>query len=112
MTEAAFAAALLAPETPALAGLRTWNGSDPAGRLAVHRNNLVVGLVDVPASGFPVLQVQVGGVFFRAMAAPFVRQHPPSSPVPAWCSGALPGFIADFSPAAAVPCLADVARLE
>ncbi|MBK6864396.1 MAG: putative DNA-binding domain-containing protein, partial [Ideonella sp.] len=43
---AAFARALLQPDAPCPAGLKTWNGSDPAKRFAVYRNNVVVSLVD------------------------------------------------------------------
>jgi hypothetical protein len=40
-----FAAALLDPEHPLPAGLVTRNGTDPATRFAVYRNNVVVSLV-------------------------------------------------------------------
>ena len=67
-----WAAALLDPERPAPPGLRAWNGSDPARRFAVHRNNVVASLVSALADGFPVVQALVGEEFFRAMAAVFV----------------------------------------
>ena len=72
-------AALLDPTLPAPAGLRAWNGVDPRSRLAVHRNNVVGGLVEVLAANFPVVQQLVGAAFFRAMAAAYVRQWPPRS---------------------------------
>lgn len=111
-TQAQFADALLDPLQPCPAGLRTWNGSDPARRLAVYRNNVRVSLVDALADTFPVVQQLVGEDFFRAMAALFVREHPPRSRVLAHYGDALPAFIAGFAPAAPVPYLADVARLE
>ena len=56
-----WAAALLDPERPPPPGLRAWNGSDPARRFAVHRNNVVASLVSAalvvsavaPSTGTP-----------------------------------------------------------
>lgn len=107
-----FAQALLQPGLPCPGGLRTWNGSDPEQRFAVYRNNVVVSLVDALAATFPVVQALVGEEFFRAMAGVFVRAHPPSSRILAWYGAELPDFIDRFEPAASLPYLADVARLE
>lgn len=111
-SQATFAAALLDPALPAPPGLRVWNGSDPAVRFAVHRNNVVVSLIDALADTFPVVQALVGADFFRAMARLYVQAHPPRSRVMAHFGAELPVFIAAFGPAASVPYLADVARLE
>lgn len=92
--------------------LTTWNGSDPGQRFAVHRNNIVVSLVDAVADTFPVCLALVGKDFFRAMAHAFILARPPMSPVLAWYGGAFPEFVSHFSPAAGLPYLADVARLE
>jgi hypothetical protein len=110
--QAALAAALLDPARPCPGGLVAWNGSDPAARLAVHRNNVVASLVDALAATFPVVQDLVGVDFFRAMAAVFVRTHPPRTRVLARYGDALPAFVESFAPARSVPYLADVARLE
>lgn len=107
-----FAAALLDPRHAGPPGLRTWNGSDPAARLAVYRNNVVSSLVDALADTFPVVQHLVGCEFFRAMAAVFVRQAPPRSPVLAHYGQGFASFVAGFEPARELPYLADVARLE
>ena len=107
-----FAAALLDPAAPCPPGLVTWNGSDAAQRFGVYRNNVTVSLIDAVADTFPVVQQLVGADFFRAMAGEFVRQSPPVSPVLAWYGDAFAGFVASFPPAAGVPYLADVARLE
>ncbi|MEO6407803.1 MAG: DNA-binding domain-containing protein [Burkholderiaceae bacterium] len=112
MTQAGFAAALLAPDLPCPAGLRAWNGSDPSARLAVYRNNVVSSLIDAVADTFPVVQVLVGEAFFRAMAGVFVRQHPPRSRVLAHYGAEFADFVDGFAPARGVPYLADVARLE
>lgn len=110
--QSAWAQALLAPAFPTPSDLVTHNGSDPTRRLGVYRNNVVVSLVDALASSFPVTQQLVGEDFFRAMAQLFVHQQPPRSPVLARYGGALPDFVAQFAPAASVPYLGHVARLE
>ena len=108
----AFFDALLDPDTPAPAGLSTWNDSDPAVRFAVYRNNVVASLIDALADTFPVVQELVGEPFFRAMARLFIQTEPPRSPVLAYYGESFPEFIERFPPAASVPYLVDVARLE
>nr|WP_315225662.1 DNA-binding domain-containing protein [uncultured Albidiferax sp.] len=111
-SQTAFAAALCDPDLPAPPGLRVWNGSDPAVRFAVYRNNVVVSLIDALAATFPVVQALVGADFFRAMARLYVQAHPPRSRVMAAYGEDFAAFIESFEPAASVPYLADVARLE
>lgn len=107
-----FARALLDPEQPPPMGLKTWNGSDPAARFAVYRNNVVVSLIDALADSFPVTQELVGEEFFRAMARVYVQNHPPRSRQLATMGQGFPDFVSSFTPAASVPYLPDVARLE
>ena len=108
----AFARALLDPALPPPPGLKTWNGSDPAVRFAVYRNNVMVSLIEALADTFPVVAQLVGMEFFRAMAREYVGCRLPSSPVLAGYGEDFPDFIAAFGPATSVPYLADVARLE
>jgi hypothetical protein len=108
----AFADSLLAMPPACPPGLTAWNRSDPARRFAVYRNNVMVSLIDALADSFPVTQALVGEEFFRAMAGVFARAHPPRSPVMAHYGDGFAGFIEDFQPAASLPYLADVARLE
>lgn len=110
--QAAFARALLDPQLACPSGLKTWNGSDPALRFAVYRNNVVVSLVDALAQSFPITQALVGEEFFRAMARVYLQAAPPRCRVLAWVGEGLPGFIESFPPAATLPYLADLARLE
>lgn len=107
-----FATALLDPDAPCPAGLTAWNGSDPARRFAVYRNNVVVSLIDALADTFPVTLELVGEAFFRAMAGLFVRATPPGSVLLAEYGAGFPAFIERFEPARSVPYLADMARLE
>ena len=111
-TQSAFAQALLNPELPCPHGLSTWNGSDPTMRFAVYRNNVIVSLVDALADTYPVVQTLVGEAFFRAMARVFAQSNPPRSAVMAYYGQDFATFVATFPPAASVPYLADVARLE
>ncbi len=107
-----FARALLDRALPAPPGLRSWNGSDVDGRFAVHRNNVVSSLIEALASTFPVIAELVGESFFRAMARQFVRECPPSGPVLVLYGNRFADFIDGHEPAASLPYLADVARLE
>lgn len=110
--QAAFAAALLDPDQPCPPGLTSWNGSDPARRFAVYRNNVTVSLIDALADSFPVTQELVGEEFFRAMARLYACAQPPKSPVLAFYGDSFAEFVQRFPPAAGLPYLADVARLE
>lgn len=110
--QTAFATPLLSPEQPCPTGLKIWNNSDPAVRYAVYRNNVVTSLVDALADTYPVVQQLVGEEFFRAMAKAFALSHPPLSTVMAGYGQGFADFVATFAPAASVPYLADVARLE
>lgn len=104
--QAALARALLAPDRPAPRAVRN------ARRFAVYRNNVVVGLIDALADTYPAVGALVGEAFFRAAAREFALAHPPRSPVLIDWGGAFAGWIGAFPPAAGVPYLADVARLE
>lgn len=110
--QAAFAAALLADRPRCPDGLRTWNGSDPAPRFAVYRNNVIVSLIDALADAYPVTRALVGDEFFHAMARAHARAHPPRTPVLARYGADFADFVAAFGPAASLPYLPDVARLE
>lgn len=108
----AFADSLLATQPACPPGLTAWNGSDPVRRFAVYRNNVMVSLIDALAETFPVTQALVGEEFFRAMAGVFARTNPPHSSVMAHYGTGFADFIEGFPPAAGLPYLADVARLE
>jgi hypothetical protein len=107
-----FGAALLDAELPPPDGLRVPEGDALARRFAVYRNNVLVSLVDALAARFPVTERLVGTDFFRAMAQAFAAAAPPRSPLLTAYGDGFADFIAAFPPAAALPYLADVARLE
>lgn len=109
-TQSIFAEALLAAEQPVPAALVSY----PAGaqRFAVYRNNVVAGLINALRARFPTIEKIVGEEFFAAMARIFVLQHPPRSPLIMQYGDDFGDFVAAFAPAAELPYLADVARLE
>lgn len=107
----AFAGALTDPLRTIPEGLLGPSAWD-AGRFAIHRNNIAVGLTEVLVSHFPVCQRIVGDRFFTWIAQEFVAEHKPATPWLMHYGDALPAFIESFEPAGDVPYLADVARLE
>jgi hypothetical protein len=107
-----FANALLAPDAPCPAGLFSSNDADPASRFAVYRNNVHSSLINALAAGYPVTLQLVGEAFFRAMAGLYIQAFPPASPLINEYGRDFADFIQGFAPAASVPYLPDVARLE
>lgn len=105
----AFASALLDPARHP-PGLRD-PGRGDAG-FVVHRNNVMVALVDALATSYPVTRAAVGEGLFRTMARGFVRASPPRSPIMAAYGAGFADFIASCPAAAGVGWLADLARLE
>lgn len=111
-TQAAFAAALLDPQRACPSGLFSANGADPASRFAVYRNNVQSSLINALADSYPVVLQLVGDEFFRAMARLYIQQFAPQGPLLNDYGNNFADFIEGFAPAASVPYLADVARLE
>jgi hypothetical protein len=107
-----FAGALLPDGAATPTGLVAWNGSDPSRRFAVYRNNVMSSLLRALEDAFPVCAKLVGTDFFRAMAVGYVRAEPPRTPVLAEHGAGFAGFVDRFQPAAGVPYLGDMARLE
>lgn len=107
-----FAAALLNPRLPMPDGLIDPDGEPGPKRFAVYRNNVVVGLTETLKDAFPAVHRIVGADFFRAMARAYVMVEPPRSPILLDYGAGFPDFISQFEPAAMLPYLADVARIE
>lgn len=107
----AFAAALPDPSADVPLFLTSADRA-PSRRYAIYRNNHIAGLVDALAESYPVVRRLVGNDFFRAMAADYVRRHPPRSPVLLAYGEDFAGFIESFPPAGALGYLPDMARLE
>lgn len=110
--QSAFAQAILHPDRPVPPGLTGPDGKPSARRFAVYRNNVVAGLIDALKAAYPVTQRIVGDEFFTAMTRTFVLREPPRSPVMLHYGAGFADFVGGFEPAAALPYLRDVARLE
>ncbi|MDE5444844.1 DUF2063 domain-containing protein [Bradyrhizobium sp. CSA207] len=107
-----FAAAILDAALPVPQGLVGPDGESSPKRFAVYRNNVVVGLTETLKDAFPAVHRIVGTEFFQAMARTYVVIEPPPSPILLDYGAGFPDFIRHFEPAASLPYLADVARIE
>ncbi len=108
----AFSAALLDPALPVPPGLVGPDGEPSERRFAVYRNNVVAGLMEALKAAFPAVCRIVGDEFFGAMARSYVVFEPPASPILLDYGAGFPDFVAGFEPAATLPYLPDVARIE
>ncbi len=108
----AFAAALADAGRPVPRGVVAPGRRPDAARFAVYRNNVHVGLIGALAKIFPVTRMLVGADFFSGMAREFVRVEKPSTPLLMEYGAGFPDFVASFAPAAVLPYLPDVARVE
>jgi len=107
--QAELAAFLLSPEPSARPSLLS---GAAAARFRVYRNNFHHGLGRQLAEAYPVVRRLVGADFFQAAASGYVCAEPPRSRSLALYGAGFPAFLERFAPAAALPYLADVARLE
>lgn len=110
--ESRFAKALIDPGLPVPDGLVSTPSQRLEERFGIYRNNVYVGLVGALEARFPATRRIVGAEFFAAMARLYAGRNPPCSALMMFYGEELPDFIAGFEPAAQVPYLADVARLE
>jgi hypothetical protein len=95
-----FIAALYAEEPPA----------DP--RLAIHHANARANWRGALAAAYPTVRRLVGDAFFDATCDRYAREHASRAGDLAAFGAELPAFLALYPPAAALPYLADVARLD
>jgi hypothetical protein len=95
-----FARTLLDPARPA----------PPA--FAVYRNTVMQGCIDALQANYPAVAKLVGEEWFRAAAALYVRDHLPRTPMLLEYGAGFADFLARFGPAAELPYLSAVARLD
>lgn len=86
-------------------------GEGQAG-LAVYRNTIAKGCVDALAANFPTVLSMVGEDWFRAAAALFAREAPPTSAALLDYGEAFPAWLERFPPAGDLPYLAGIAHLD
>lgn len=79
---------------------------------AVYRNTVMKGCIDALQLNFPAVARLVGVEWFRAAAAVFVAGELPREPSLLAYGDSLPEFLSRFAPAADLPYLPDVARLD
>ncbi len=106
-SQSEFATALLDPAQPVPHGV-----AGEVERFDIYRNNVVVSLTTALARIFPVTVQMLGEDYFRALAAEFVRRHPPADRMVALYGAAFPGFVAGFEPLKDYFYLPDLALLE
>jgi hypothetical protein len=94
--------------------LTPWLPSREAGEagLAVYRNTIAKGCVDALAANFPTVQDIVGEAWFRAAAALFAREVPPTRAALLDYGTDFPAWLQRFPPAADLPYLAGIAQLD
>lgn len=107
-----FAEALSDRSKPVPDGLAAWNTRRPERRFGVYRNNVLQGLTEALRSRFPATSAIVGDDFFSAMAGDYIRREPPRSPLLLTYGDTFADFVERFDPAADLPYLPDVIRLE
>lgn len=107
-----FAAALRDPDRSAPKTLAWPDGSEPARRFAVYRNNVMVSLVSALETRFPAARRIVGEAFFARLARAYAFENPPRSPVMATYGDDFADFVALEPGLEELPYLADVIRLE
>ena len=79
---------------------------------AVYRNTVIKGCIDALQANYPAVLRLVGEDWFRAAAALHVRARPPGDAQLLMYGADFPEFLAGFSPAADLPYLSGVARLD
>jgi hypothetical protein len=94
--------------------LSPWLPSRDSGEpgLSVYRNTIAKGCIDALAANFPTVQSMVGEDWFRAAAALFAREAPPSGAALLDYGEDFPTWLDRFPPAHDLPYLAGVAHLD
>lgn len=94
--------------------LDPWLRGGEAGRagLAVYRNTVAKARVDALAAHYPTVARLVGEAWFREAALIFARAEPPTSPMMDDFGEGFADWLEAFPPAADLPYLAAVARID
>lgn len=79
---------------------------------AVYRNTVMKGCIDALQANYPSVCRLVGEQWFLAAAALYVDMHPPHDPRMLHYGSGFPAFLQNFGPAADLPYLPGVARLD
>jgi len=106
------ARAVIAGDDTAAAMHVVADGLAPAARLAVYRNTVVASLTTALRLSYPAVYRLVGAAFFESAAQLFLAARPPRGACLDDYDPGFAEFLADFAPAATIPYLAGVARLD
>jgi hypothetical protein len=79
---------------------------------AIYRNTVLKGCIDALQSNYPAVSRLVGDEWMRAAAAIYARANLPRHPTLLDYGDGLASFLAEFEPAAELPYLPHVARLD
>jgi len=104
-----FTSALLAPGAAVATEIAAL-AAQPA--FAVYRNTVMKGCIDALQANYPAVARLVGEEWFRAAAVIYVHEAPPAVPMLLDYGAAFADFLARFEPAAELPYLPGVARLD
>ncbi len=107
-----FMAAVFSEKKVALARHLVGTASESAWRIDIYRNNAVSNLSSALESAYPIIVKLVGAEFFRYAAQEYISRYPSVSGDLHVFGEAFGAFLAAFPPAAQLPYLPDVARLE
>jgi hypothetical protein len=108
----AFAACLLREAESTACAQIAEDGFSAAERLGIYRNTCRATLTQALRMTYPAVERLVGPDFFDMAAARFIDEHPARSGYLNEYGAEFAQFLASFSPAGALPYLADVARFE
>ena len=107
-----FAAAVFGEGDETFSG-QVRDGRFPGERLVqIYRNNTFASLTAALDAVYPVVARLVGAEFFRYAADQYIHAHPSTSGNLHDFGGRFAAFLTSFAPAASLPYLPDVARLE
>jgi hypothetical protein len=110
--QAAFAAHIIGNDRADLIASVAGDSIPATARLRVYRHHVVHSLATALSATFPTVQALVGEEFFRGLARAFAATTLPSGPVLAEYGADFATFIGGYAPAAGLPYLADIARLD
>ena len=87
-------------------------GTNPRGRLGIHRRNYETSLITALCDKFPATAWLAGADVVAAAAREYIRAHPPSRPCIAEYGGGFPDFLSSYGRAATIPYMQSFAELE
>lgn len=88
------------------------NGFEPEQRLAIYRNNTLIGLTQALRDLYPTIEKLVGEGFFNRLGRDYIRRYPPNTGCLQTFGDRFAGFLAASGDVSGLLYLPDMARLE